>query len=140
MANGAANPLAAPLTTLKQIGEQANQSIQSLGSGIARSASQGIDAIIQGAPALPGMPGGKAGGAAFPSLKSLMPANLTQALSQIENVIIPPGLPKPSQAFKGAAAAPTPAAPSPAAPASIPTPETATAISGRRRIKEIGGV
>lgn len=133
MANGQLpNPLLAPLTTLKQIGEQANLSIQSLGTGLARGASQGLDALITGVPALPGVPGA----AAVPGLPSnLMPANLQQALGQIENVLIPPGLPRPSRALGGAA---PPAPPPPATPAAPPVP-AATAVTGRRRITELGG-
>ena len=130
MANGAMpNPLAAPLTAIKQLGEQTNQAIQSLGTGLARSASQGLDALVSGVPPIPGIPGANAR-AGLPTPQQLMPANLQQVLGQIENVLIPPGLPRPSQALKGAA--PTPAAPTPQAPAP-------TAVSGRRRITELGG-
>lgn len=140
MANGITNPLAAPLTTLKQIGEQANVSIQSMGTGLARVASQGLDSLIQGSPALPGLPGAGGQAAGLPSLKNLMPANLTQALSQIENVLIPPGLTKPSALIKGAAApaAPTPTPTETPTPA-VPTPAQAQAVTGRRRITELGG-
>jgi len=131
MTNGTIpNLLAAPLTTLKQIGEQANQAIQSLGTGMARAASQGLDTLISGAPPLPGLPG--VTGQGLPTPQQLLPANLAQALGQIENVLIPPGLPRPSQALGGVAPtpAPTPAAPAPPAP---------TAVTGRRRITELGG-
>ncbi len=141
MANGTLpNPLAAPLTTLKQIGEQANLSIQSLGTGFAKTASQGLDALISGTPALPGLPGGQAVGGGFPSPASLMPANLQQALSQIENVIIPPGMPKPSSIIPGAPAAAAlgaplaPAAPPPTAPA------PSAAVTGRRQTVVLRGL
>lgn len=126
------NPLAAPLTALKQLGEQTNQAIQSLGAGIARSASQGLDALVSGAPPIPGIPGAPAAGLLTP--QQLLPANLTQALGQIENVLIPSGLPRPSQALAGAQ---PPFAPQPT-PQPQPTP-TPTAVSGRRRITELGG-
>lgn len=127
------NPLAAPLTTLKQIGEQTNQAIQSLGIGMARSASQGVDALITGAPPIPGLPGAPAV-AGLPTPQQLLPANLAQALGQIENVLIPPGMPRPSQAMRGVV--PTPPAPTPAPPQ--PQPVT-PAVTGRRRITEMRG-
>lgn len=127
------NPLAAPLTAIKQLGEQTNQAIQSLGIGMARSASQGLDALITGAPPIPGLPG--AAGAGLPTPQQLLPVNLAQALGQIENVLIPPGLPRPSQAMKGVV--PTPAAPTPQPQPTQPTPQ---AVTGRRRISELGGM
>jgi hypothetical protein len=140
MANGITNPLAAPLTTLKQIGEQANVSIQSLGTGMARAASQGLDSLIQGTPALPGLPAAGGQAAGLPSLKNLMPANLTQALSQIENVLIPPGLTKPSALVKGMTPTPTPTpTPTETPTPAVPTPAQAQAVTGRRRITELGG-
>lgn len=132
MPNGIPNPLAAPLTTLKQIGEQTNQAVQSLGTGLSRSVSQGLDALITGAPPIPGLPGAPAV-AGLPTPQQLLPANLAQALGQIENVLIPPGLPRPSQAMRGVV--PTPLAPTPAAPQPPATP----AVTGRRRITEMRG-
>jgi hypothetical protein len=137
---GLPNPLAAPLSTLKQLGEQANLSIQSLGGGLAKTASQGLDALISGVPALPGVPGAAAGGGAFPTPASLMPANLQQALSNIENVIIPPGMTKPSSLLAGtplAPAAPAPAAPTPTAPTA---PAPSSAVTGRRQTVVMRGL
>lgn len=139
MANGTMpNPLAAPLTTLKQIGEQANMSIQSMGTGLARVASQGLDSLITGTPALPGLPSAGGQVAGLPNIQKLLPTNLTQALSQIENVIIPPGLTKPSALISGAAPTPTPTPTAEEQPAT-PTPTQAQAVTGRRRITELGG-
>lgn len=132
MPNGP-NPLTAPFSTLKQIGEQANVAIQSLGTGMARAASQGFDALASGAPPLPGVPGA-AGAPQLPSPQALMPANLQATLSQIENVVIPAGLPRPSQ-MAGQPAFQPPAQP-PAAPA---PPPGGQAITGRRRITSLGG-
>ncbi len=129
MPNGLPNPLAAPLSTIKQIGEMANINIQGLGTGLARAASQGLDALSAGVPPLPGIPGAQVGA----GIPGLLPANLTQILSQVETVFIPPGLPRPSQVMAGAPGAPAPA---PAPPAPVSTP---TAVSGRRRITELGG-
>lgn len=91
------NLLTAPLTAIKQLGEQSNQAIQSLGNGVANVASQGLDALITNVPPLPGM-----GNSGSKSL-SLIPGKLTSALAKVEDVVIPKGvnLPKLSQAIKG---------------------------------------
>jgi len=138
MPNGPFNPLTAPLTMIKQVGEQTAAMVSSLGTGMTQVASQGLDAIITGVPVLPGMPGGAAP-AGFPTPQGLMPANLQQAMSQVENLLIPPGLPKPSQAMR---MQPTIAQPAqPAAPAQ-PTvgAETPTAMAQRRRVSERRGL
>ena len=135
MANGTMpNPLAAPLSSLKQMGTQAVQSLNSLNTGLSSTLNQGLDVLIQGAPPVPGLPGAPAV-AGLPTPQQLLPANLAQALGQIENVLIPPGLPRPSQALGGVG--PTPFAPTPAAPQPQPTPQ---AVTGRRRISELGGM
>jgi len=136
MPNGQFNPLTAPLTMIKQVGEQAAVAISSVGSGMSQAASQGLDALITGIPPLPGMPGAAPGA---PAAASLMPANLQQAMSQVENLLIPPGLPKPSQAFR-AQPAPTPQ-PQPT-PAAQPTAgvETPPAMAQRRRVAERRGL
>ena len=140
MSNGAIpNPLAAPLTAIKQLGEQTSMAIQSLGTGLTRTASQGLDALVLGAPPLPGMPGVPAAGAGagLPTPASLLPANLSQALGQIENVLIPPGLPRASAALGGAATpGRTDVAPSPGI---TPAPAAQQAVSGRRKITQMRG-
>ncbi len=132
MANGNGslpNPLAAPLMTLKQIGEQTNQMISSMGMNLARSTSQGLDALASGS--LPGLPGATGKGLSLPS--NLMPKNLTAALTNIQNVLLPPGLTKTVVTQPTTTVTPTPGGPAaPAAPA-------ATGVTGRRRITELGG-
>jgi len=132
---GQANPLTAPLTVIKQIGEQASSSIQSLGTGLTSIASQGLETLITGVPALPGVPGAPAAAPGLPSPERLMPANLQQALTQVENLLIPPGLPRPSQAL-GAAPTPTPTPTANAQGAERPPP----AIATRRRVAERRGL
>lgn len=107
MPNGMVNPLAAPLTMLKQVGEQTHQAIQTLGTTVTRTASQGLDTLISGVPGVPGVPGAPNG--ITPA--ALMPANLQQVLGQVENLLIPPGLPRPSQAMRPTAPPAPPAAP-----------------------------
>jgi len=127
------NPLTAPLTMLKQVGEQANAAIASVGTSMSMAASQGLDTLIAGVPPLPGVPG-VAAVPGVPTVPSLMPANLQQALGQVENLLIPPGLPRPSQAFR---AVPTPTPPPPTPAAVTPTPP---AIAMRRRVAERRGL
>lgn len=109
------NPLTAPLDAFKKLGEQASMGIQQLGTGLTNITSQGIDALAMAAPALPGLPGAAPGAApaALPGLPGL-PANLQQVLTQVENVVVPAGLPRPSAILTGKAAA-APAAPTPEA-------------------------
>jgi len=135
MPNGQVNPLTAPLTMIKQVGEQASAAIASVGTSMSQAASQGLDALITGVPPLPGVPG-VAARPGVPTVPSLMPANLQQALGQVENLLIPPGLPRPSQAFK-AAPTPTPTPPAPPTQGAQPTPP---AIARRRRVAERRGL
>jgi len=134
MPNGQFNPFTAPLTMLKQVGEQASVAIQGLGTGMTTAASQGLDALISGVPVLPGVPG-VAAAPGIPTPQQLMPANLQQALGQVENLLIPPGLPRPSQALK--AAAPPPPPPPPTDQGAPPTPP---AMAQRRRVSERRGM
>ncbi len=138
MPNGPFNPLTAPLTMIKQVGEQASTAIQSVGLGMTQMASQGLDTLITGVPGLPGAPG-VAARPGIPTPQQLMPANLQQALGQVENLLIPPGLPRPSQAFK---AAPTPVPTPPPTPAAVTqgAQETPPAMAQRRRVAERRGL
>jgi len=137
MPNGQFNPLTAPLTMLKQVGEQASAAIATVGTSISMAASQGLDTLITGVPQLPGVPG-VAAAPGIPTPAQLMPANLQQALGQVENLLIPPGLPRPTQAFR---AVPTPTPPPPPTPAvaqgAQPTPP---AMAQRRRVAERRGM
>ena len=140
MPNGQVNPLTAPLTMLKQVGEQASAAISSMGTGMTQAASQGLDSLISGVPGLPGIPG-VAARPGLPTPQQLLPANLQQAMTQVENLLIPPGMPKPSQALR-AVPVPAPApAPTPAA-AAAPTAgaETPPAMAQRRRVAERRGL
>ena len=131
------NPLTAPLSALKQIGEQTSAAIQQVGTGMASAASQTLDAFIAGAPPLPGLPGAP-GVAARPNQlqPNLLPANLQQALSQVENILIPPGLPRPTQIMRGVVPTPPPAPAAPPAEA----PPAPPAIAARRRVAERRGI
>jgi len=138
MPNGPINPLTAPLTMIKQVGEQASAAIASVGTSMSQAASQGLDTLITGVPPLPGAPG-VAAAPGIPTPAQLMPANLQQALGQVENLLIPPGLPRPSQAFR---VAPTPTPTPPPTPAAVtqgaqPTPP---AMAQRRRVAERRGL
>lgn len=134
------NPFTAPLSAIKQMGEQANVAIQSLGTGMTRATSQTLDALMGGLPGLPGLPGTP--GAPAPAMNAglptgaLMPANLTQALGQVENLLIPPGLPRPSQVLAGV----TPPTPTP--PPTPPPVERLDAgtVATRRRVSERRGL
>jgi len=136
--NGTFNPLTAPLTMIKQVGEQASAAIQSVGTGMAQTASQGLDTLISGVPGLPGLPGaGQPAG--LPSVAGLLPANLQQALNKVENLLIPPGLPKPSQAMKADQnAIPTENTPTPYTTDQT-VDETPPAVATRRRVAERRG-
>lgn len=94
MPNGFKNPFTAPLTAIKQIGEQTTSAINSMGTGLSQAASQGIDALISGTPPIPGVTQTGAGG--IPTPAQLMPANLQQALGRVQNLLIPQGLGRPT--------------------------------------------
>ena len=135
MSNGPVNPLTAPLTMIKQVGEQTSAAISTVGISMTQVASQGLDTLISGVPGMPGVPGAAAR-PGIPTPQQLMPANLQQALGQVENLLIPPGLPKPSQAF---AAVPTPTQP-PAQPPTQGAEAVPPAMAQRRRIAERRGL
>lgn len=114
MANGQFNPLATLATSARQLNEQANQVVKSLGDSFTQTTNQLLASAAQGLPALPPLPGaqgnpgngrGNPNGApngGFPQLQQLIPAPALQAVSQVEDVLLPPGVPRPSQALLGA--------------------------------------
>jgi len=137
MPNGQFNPFTAPLTMIKQVGEQASVAIQGLGTGMTTVASQGLDTLIAGVPGVPGIPGAPAAAPpGVPTPQQLLPANLQQALGQVENLLIPPGLPRPSQALRAAPPTPPPA-PAAGAQGAEPAPP---AVATRRRVAERRGL
>ena len=132
------NPLTAPLTMIKQVGEQASNAIQSVGTGLTQMTSQGLEALITGVPPLPGVPGVPAAARpGLPTPQQLMPANLQQTLTQVENLLIPPGLPRPSQVLK---VAPAPPPPPPPAPPTQGVQDAPPAVAQRRRVAERRGL
>lgn len=138
MANNQFNPLTAPLTMLKQVGEQAASAIQQVGTGLTTMASQGLDTLIAGVPGIPGVPG-VAAAPGLPTPQQLMPANLQQVMTQVENLLIPPGLPKPSQVVTAAQPIVTQPAPTVEQPAA-PAQEAPPAVAQRRRVAERRGL
>lgn len=133
MPNAIASALAAPFSSLKQLNSQAVNSVNSLNTGLITSLNQGLDALSAGAP--PPLPGIGGQQAAFPTPASLMPANLSESLSNIENVLIPAGFPKLSQAVSPAAqqqekAPPSTPAQSQGQPAAASTPARITQFRG----------
>ena len=99
------NPLALAANTLRQIGESGTQAVSSLGNGVAQTAStllrglgNGAPALPLGLPALPGLGGnGAAAGAGplgLPAIGQLVPVQAVQAISTLENAVVPPGLPR----------------------------------------------
>jgi len=136
MPNGLQNPFTAPLTMLKQVGEQASAAISGMGTSMTQAASQGLDSLIAGAPPVPGAPG-VAPAPGVPTPTQLMPANLQQALGQVENLIIPPGLPRPSQVFQPQPTPPPPPTPPPTNQGAPPAPP---AVAQRRRVAERRGL
>lgn len=113
MPNAQFNPLATLATSARQLNEQANQAVKSLGDSFIQTTNQLLATAAQGLPPLPPLPGAQAtnpvnsrgnpnGGNQFPQLptpQQLIPAQALQAVSQVEDVLLPPGIPRPSQAL-----------------------------------------
>jgi len=133
------NPFTAPLSAIKIMGEQMNVAIQGMGTGMTRAASQTLDSLMGGLPALPGMPGGQARAAGIPTPGALLPANLAQALGSIENVLIPPGLPRPSTMLPGFGP-PETTPPAEETPAGGNAGAAAGTLATRRRVAERRGM
>jgi hypothetical protein len=136
MPNGQFNPLSTLATSARQLNEQANQVVKSLGDSFTQTTNQLLASAAQGLPALPPLPGAQASNpgnsrgnpngapnGGFPQLQQLIPAQALQAVSQVEDVLLPPGIPRPSQTLLQATGArprrpaPMPAEEAPAAPA-----------------------
>lgn len=139
MPNGNQNPLTAPLTAIKQMGEQTSAAIASIGTGMTQAASQGIDVLSGGLPGMPGAPGAPTRVQGIPTPQQLMPANLQQALGQVENLLIPAGLPRPSQAMKPQPAV-TPQPVTQPQPAAAATTQPSGVTPVRRRVMERRGL
>ncbi len=114
MANGQFNPLATLATSARQLNEQANQAVKSLGDSFTQTTNQLLATAAQGLPPLPPLPGAQAsnpgngrgnsnGGSGLPQLQQLIPTQALQAVSQVEDVLLPPGIPRPSQTLFQAA-------------------------------------
>ena len=131
MSNGPVNPLTAPLTMIKQVGEQTSAAISSVGISMTQVASQGLDTLISGVPVMPGVPGAAAR-PGIPTPQQLMPANLQQVMAQVEHLLVPPGMPKPSQALTAGPPIPQP----PAQPLTQGAEAVPPAMAQRRRIAE----
>ena len=104
------NPVALAANTVRQLGETANQTVQSLGNQLAATSSTLLSGLAGGSGplALPGISGANGGGL-LPAPQQLVPTQALQALSQLENAVLPAGLPRPAamllQASAGVTAA-----------------------------------
>lgn len=128
------NPFALAANTIRQIGESANQTVQSVGNQFAQVTSQGLRAVASGGPPLPlpgvagGIPlpfatgnpngggnsngnpngnpnGNQTGPLGLPSLQQVLPIQAIQAVGQLENSILPAGIPRVSQLLLSVAGA-----------------------------------
>jgi hypothetical protein len=147
MPNAQFNPLATLASSARQLNEQANQVVKSLGDSFTQTTNQLLASAAQGLPPLPPLPGAQAsnpgnsrgnpnGGNQFPQLptpQQLIPAQALQAVSQVEDVLLPPGIPRPSQALLQAARprrpAPAPEQPPPAQPAAAARADRIAGVS-----------
>ena len=133
------NPLAAVANAAKTLTEQANITVKSLSDGLTQATSQILTQAAQGLPGLPmlggqGNPGrGNPNGGPLAGL-----AQIVAPFTQLEEVILPKGLPRPSQMILGTTAA-RPRAPAPAAP-ETPPPAPAAPARARTGVAERRGV
>jgi hypothetical protein len=112
------NPIAMGANVLRQIGETANQTVMTLGNQFAQTNSQILRGIATGAPpglplpgaaGNPGNPNGQLGlfplgnGAAAGPLGLPLPTEALRSINQLENSILPAGLPRPSAVLLAAA-------------------------------------
>jgi hypothetical protein len=111
------NPVALAANTIRQLGETANQTVMTLGNQFAQTNSQILRAVATGAPpgplALPLLNGLAPGANANPGHNGNpngagpfglpVPTEALRALGQLENSILPQGLPRPSAILLAAA-------------------------------------
>lgn len=130
----AQNPVALAANTLRTLGDGGTQAISQLGNQLTRAASQLLGGVAGGPggvplplglPALPGIAANGNGAAngplGLPGLQQLVPIQAIQALGQLENAVVPPGLPRVSALLLGIAQ-----------PAAAPTPDIPTVETGLR--------
>lgn len=100
------SPVALGANVLRQIGETGVQTVTTLGQQFAQANSTILRQIASGAPPFPlalpipglgGNPGNPNGGAGLlPTPASLIPTPALQAIAQLENSVLPAGLPRPA--------------------------------------------
>lgn len=137
MPNGATNPLALGANTLRQIGEQINTSIAGLSGQATQTTSNLLRQIASGAPPLPGPlnlglpaitglggnnnPGNSNGNGVLPTPAGI--ASLLRPLAQLEQQVLPRGVPGPAMtlitATRGLGGAPAPEAAAEVAPPGV---------------------
>lgn len=128
------NPVALAANTVRQLGETANQTVQSLGNQLAQTSSTLLSGLANGAGPLP-LPGisGANGGGPLPTPQQLVPTQALQAISQLENAVLPAGLPRPAAMLLQASAGVTAAMNGNGqAETRAPTPSTAGIPAERR--------
>jgi hypothetical protein len=95
------NPIAMGANVLRQIGETANQTVMTLGNQFAQTQSQLLRGLATGQPplslSLPGLgANGNGGGVGAGPLGLPLPTEALRSINQLENSILPAGLPRPS--------------------------------------------
>lgn len=128
------NPIALGANTLRQVGEQINAAIQGVATQGAVGTSGLLRAIASGAPRLPGLPAiagngnGANGNGGLPALPGIAQAALLlRPLVQLEQAVLPRGVPGPASVLMSATRTPVPAPVTPAgttAPITGPTTTT----------------
>ncbi|KKM66361.1 hypothetical protein LCGC14_1481910, partial [marine sediment metagenome] len=138
------NPFANMASSLRMVGEQANTAIKTLGDGVAQGASQMLTSAAQAAPPLPGIPGAQGnpgrGNPGNPgpkvALPQLIPTAALRAFSQVEEIVLPKGAPRPAATLLKTAGVQPPPAP---ARDPAPTPEAARPTVSVPKITNLGG-
>ncbi len=136
------NPVAGIANAAKTLNEQANITVKSLSDGFTQATSQLLTQAAQGLPGLPVVPGQAAARGNQAPLAGLQ--QIVAPFTQLEDVVLPAGLPRPSQLLLGAAAPARPRAPAaptqPAAPAAERQPTPPAAPVRPRGVSERRGV